>query len=150
MPRTLPFKRCWKACALALVLALLAVAPALAGPRTAGPEAAGLDVAVIKAVAGPLYGKHQALDLWIAFTNNEKALFLQELEAVEVEITGFWDETRPSGPIVRRIELRYRPELHPGASSEIATRLFVDHERAGQAYAKVKVRVLHYWGRWSL
>ena len=150
MPRTLPFERRWKACALALALVLLAWAPALAGPRTAGPEAAGLDVAVVKASAGPLHGKSQAVDLWIAFKNNEKALFLQELEAVEVEITGFWDDLRRSETLVRKIDLHYRPAVHPGACAEVATRLFVDHERARLGYSYVKVRVLRYWGRWSL
>jgi len=152
MPRTFPFKCFWKSLAPAsvLVLALLLAGAALAGPWTAGPEAAGLDFSVAKVQAGRLDGARQAIDLWIAFKNNEKALFLQELDAVEVEITGFWDDLRRSETLVRKIDLHYRPAVHPGACAEVATRLFVDHERARLGYSYVKVRVLRYWGRWSL
>ena len=69
---------------------------------------------------------------------------------MEVEITGFWDDLRRSETLVRKIDLHYRPEVHPGACAEVATRLFVDHERARLGYSYVKVRVLRYWGRWSL
>ena len=151
MPRTPSTARLLQAFALLLVLALLPAGASAAGSRRpAGPEPAGLDVAVTRAFAGPLVGSRQTVDLWIAFKNNEKALFLQELEGVEVEITGYWDDMKRSETVVMRIDMNYRPSLHPGATAETATRLYVDRRHAGAPYRQVKARVLHYWGRWSL